>query len=139
MAEGLPQVEFSAPVEFHGEPGQWTPEHLLVAATASCLMTTFLAIAGIQKLPVHSYRCKASGRLEKVPGEGHRFTEIALSPEIGVAADSVEAALKVLAKAEQNCFISKSLRATVRVEPRIVSAPAHSPAVAGSGQAPAAG
>jgi peroxiredoxin-like protein len=121
-SEGLPQVEFSAPVEFHGEPGQWTPEHLLLAATASCLMTTFLAIAKIQKLTVYSYQSKAFGRLEKVPGEGYRFTEIVLTPEIGVAAEGVEIALKVMAKAEQNCFISKSLRATVQVEPRIVSA-----------------
>ena len=121
--EGLPATTISAPVEFHGEPGQWTPEHMLVAATASCLMTTFMAIAKIQKLEVLSYRSKAFGRLEKVPGEGYRFTEIALTPEIGVAPEAVGIALKVMAKAEQNCFISKSLRAAVKVEPRFVSAP----------------
>jgi organic hydroperoxide reductase OsmC/OhrA len=120
--EELIPLDFSAPVEFHGEPGRWTPEHLLVAATASCLMTTFLAIAEIQKLSVSFYKSRAFGRLQKVPGEGYRFTEIVLTPEIGVPAESVENALKVMAKAEQNCFISKSLRATVQVEPRIVSA-----------------
>jgi organic hydroperoxide reductase OsmC/OhrA len=122
-AEGLPVVTFSAPLEFRGEPGQWTPEQLLVAATAGCLMTTFMAIAKIQKLNVHSYRSKAFGRLEKVPGEGYRFTEIALTPEIGVAPEGVGIALKVMAKAEQNCLVSKSLRAAVKVEPRFVSAP----------------
>lgn len=37
----LPPVTTSAPPEFQGEPGYWTPEHLLVAALESCLMTTF--------------------------------------------------------------------------------------------------
>ena len=120
--EGLPSVVVSAPPEFSGDPGLWTPEHLLVAATASCLMTTFLAIADLFKLTVVSYHSKALARLEKVPEEGYRFTEITVVPEIGVAGEDVEKAQKVLVKAEKNCFISKSLRATVQVEPRFVAA-----------------
>ncbi len=122
-AEGLPPLEVSAPPEFSGEPGIWTPEHLLVAATASCLMTTFLAIAELNKLTVTSYVSKAFARLEKIPGEGYRFTEITLAPEIGVASEDLEKAQKVLARAEKNCFISNSLRATVQIEPRFVAAP----------------
>ena len=35
-AEGvLPCISFSAPPEFLGEPGRWTPEHFLVAAVAA--------------------------------------------------------------------------------------------------------
>jgi peroxiredoxin-like protein len=122
--EGLPSVVFSSPPEFAGDPGLWTPEHLLLAAAASCLMTTFLAIAEISRLPVVSYRSKVFGRLEKVPEEGYRFTEITLVPEIGVAGEDLEKAQKVLAKAEKNCFITKSLRATVQLEPRIAAAEA---------------
>ena len=123
-ADRLPALVVSAPQEFAGDPGVWTPEHLLVAAAASCLMTTFLAIAEFSKLPVTSYSCRAFAGLEKVPGEGYRFTEITLAPEICVAAEDVEKAQKVLAKAEKNCFISNSLRATVQVEPRFVMATA---------------
>ena len=123
-AEGMPPLRVSAPVEFSGEHGVWTPEHFLVAATAGCLMTTFLAIAERSQLTVISFRMRAFGRLEKVPGEGYRFTEIALAPEISVAPEDVEKALKVLAKAEKNCFISNSLRAAVQVEPRFVAAEA---------------
>ena len=123
-ADGLPRLAISAPPEFSGDPGVWTPEHLLVAATAGCLMTTFLVIAESSRLPVTSYASKAFGRLEKVPGEGYRFTEIILAPEIGVAGEDLEKAQRVLARAEKSCFISKSLRATVRVEPRFVAAPA---------------
>jgi peroxiredoxin-like protein len=123
-AEAIPALVVSAPPEFSGDPGQWTPEHLLVMATASCLMTTFLAIAEISKLPVAGYTARAVGRLEKVPGEGYRFTEITLAPEIRIAAEDLEKAQKVLAKAEKNCFISNSLRTTVQVEPRfLITAP----------------
>ena len=38
-------IHFSAPPEFGGLDGRWTPEDLLLAALASCFTTTFRAIA----------------------------------------------------------------------------------------------
>ncbi len=119
-AAGLPHLEISAPPEFAGQPGKWTPEQLLVGATASCLMTTFLAIAELSDITVNFFRVKAKGKLEKIPSEGYRFTEIYLEPEIGVFPDEVEKARRALAKAEKNCFISNSVRAAVHVEPAFV-------------------
>jgi len=123
-AEGLTPLHVAPPPEFNGPGGQWTPEHLLVAASASCLMATFLAIAEISKLKVISFRMVSFGRLEKLPEAGYRFTEITLAPEIGVAPEDEERARKLLEKADKNCLISKSLRAAVQVEPHFVSAPA---------------
>jgi peroxiredoxin-like protein len=114
---GLPPLEFSAPPEFQGEAGFWSPEHLLVASTAGCLMTTFLAIAELSQLPVDFFHLKASGKVEKIPGASYRFTEIRLVPEVGVLPEQIEKARRVMAKAEKNCFISNSLRAEVHVEP----------------------
>ncbi len=119
-ASGFPSLEFSAPPEFAGEPGKWTPEHLLLASAATCFTATFMAIAEIQKLAVRSFRINAFARLEKVPAEGYRFTEITLVPEIHVAHDAVGVALKVLEKAERNCFVARSLKATMQVEPKFV-------------------
>lgn len=116
----LPHLEVSAPPEFAGQPGKWTPEQLLVGATASCLMTTFLAIAEFSDITVNFFRVQAKGKLEKITGEGYRFTEIHLEPEIGVFPDDVEKARRSLAKAEKSCFISNSVRATVHVEPVFV-------------------
>jgi peroxiredoxin-like protein len=113
---GLHPLEFSAPPEFQGEAGFWSPEHLLVAATAGCLMTTFMAIAELSQLPVNFFHLKASGKVEKDPGASYRFTEIRLAPEVGVLPEQIEKAQRVMAKAEKNCFISNSLRAEVRVE-----------------------
>jgi peroxiredoxin-like protein len=119
-AEGLPRISFSAPPEFAGEPGRWTPEHLLVAAASTCFLSTFMAIAEAQKLVVKELRLSAFARLERVPGEGYRFTEVTLVPEIHVDHDRVETALKVLAKAEKSCFVTRSLKATVQIEPQFV-------------------
>jgi peroxiredoxin-like protein len=117
---GLPALEVSSPPEFSGEPGKWTPEHLLVASSASCWMATFVAIAEISHLRLASLRISASAKLERVPNEGYRFTEIILRPEIGVAAEDEEKARRVLAKTEKGCFVTNSLRASVVVEPRVL-------------------
>src|SRR5438067_112145 len=38
--ESIPRtINFSAPPEFGGEPGLWTPEHLLVAAVGTCFVS----------------------------------------------------------------------------------------------------
>src|SRR5712692_4079886 len=42
-------ILFTAPPEFHGLKGRWTPEDLLLCALASCFTTTFHAIAGYAK------------------------------------------------------------------------------------------
>lgn len=45
------KIEVATPPEFpKGMEGIWSPEHLLVAAVNSYLMTTFLAIAENSKL-----------------------------------------------------------------------------------------
>ena len=120
-SEDFPELTISAPVEFGGDAQTWTPEHLLVASTASCLMTTFIAIAEISKLQLFSYRSGAEGKLEKAPEGGYWISQIVLTPEVAVLAGNEEKALRLLSKAEKNCFISNSLRTAVRVEPTVVA------------------
>ena len=50
--DGLPAVTVASPPEFGGPGGLWSPEHLFVAALASCYMTTYLAIAERSRLEV---------------------------------------------------------------------------------------
>ena len=53
-AQGAEQtIDFSAPVEFQGRAGEWTPEHFLMAAVAGCFVTTFAAIAEFSKFELH--------------------------------------------------------------------------------------
>jgi organic hydroperoxide reductase OsmC/OhrA len=117
----LPPVTTSAPPEFQGEPGYWTPEHLLVAALESCLMTTFLAIAEQSRLDVVSYRSSAIAKLETTDGSGLRFTRILVRPIIKLRDElDRDKARRVLDKAEGSCFVSTALSVPVRCDPTIV-------------------
>lgn len=118
--DGLPGLPLAAPPEFGGEEGLWTPEHLLVASVASCLMTTFLAIAELSKLEVESLEVGASGHLVRGEDRRYRFDHITVRPVVGVVGESArERALRLLAKAEEVCLITRSLSARVLMEPRI--------------------
>ncbi len=113
-------IVFSAPVEFQGEPGAWTPEHFLAAAAAGCFLTTFMAIAELSKFEAIALKVTAEGVLEKVD-RGFQFTRIVIRPELTIAHEAdQERALRLLEKAERACLISRSLRSEVVLEPRVL-------------------
>lgn len=113
-------LEFSAPPEFQGRVGFWTPEHFLVGAVASCFISTFSAIAESSKLEFVSLRLEAKGVLEKVEGGGYRFAEISLYPELTIARhEDRERAQRLLEKAERGCLVARSLASKVSVTPAI--------------------
>lgn len=120
-AEAVPlALQFSAPPEFNGERGKWTPEHLLVAATSSCLAATFRAMAEHSKFEFISLHVEAEGTLEK-NDEGFRFSRIVLRPRLCVIReDDRERALKLLQKAERSCLVARSLQSEVTIDPLIV-------------------
>src|SRR5437773_5033268 len=77
-------IEVATPPEFpKGIAGVWSPEHLLVAAVNSCLMTTFLAVAEYSKFDFINFESNASGKLEKIDGK-YIISEIILSPVVSV-------------------------------------------------------
>jgi organic hydroperoxide reductase OsmC/OhrA len=88
-------ILFSAPPEFHGQSGLWTPEHFLIAAVAGCFVTTFIAIAELSKFDFLSLEASAIGLLEKGEG-GFQFTRAL----IGTFEDVTEARKKVAAFSE---------------------------------------
>ena len=116
-----PSIEAGAPPEFGGPDNVWTPEHLLVAAVNSCVMLTFIAVAGNSKVPFRSYTSSARGTLEKVEGRGMVITRVSVHPRVTIGADVDRVKVERLVKiAEKNCFISNSLNAAVTLEPDIV-------------------
>jgi len=48
---GRPSIDVTAPPEFKGADGFWTPEHLYVASVNACFVTTFLAIFTLLGIP----------------------------------------------------------------------------------------
>ena len=117
-------IEVATPPEFpKGIAGIWSPEHLLVAAVNSCLMTTFLAIAENSKFEFINVTSNANGKLEKIDGK-YIISEIVLSPELTIKniADK-EKAQKVLEKSEAACLISNSIKSKIIFNPVIHNNP----------------
>lgn len=113
-------IEVATPPEFaKGIPGIWSPEHLLVAAVNSCLMTTFLAVAENSGLTFVQFESKGTGKLEKVDGK-YMISEITLSPVLTI--DHIgdqERAQKILLKSEAACLISNSVKSRIIFRPEI--------------------
>lgn len=117
------KIEVATPPQFpNGMENIWSPEHLLVAAVNSCLMTTFLAIAENFKLEFTSFNSNAVGKLEIVDGK-YMISEIELQPTVAVKnEESVEKAQRVLLKSEKACLISNSVKSTIIFKPQIIVA-----------------
>jgi len=117
--QGKPDVEVATPPEFKGHEGIWSPEDLFVASANICLMTTFLAVAERAGLAFSAYESAAEGRLELVEGK-FQFTAITIKPTITLESDAdIAKAKELIEKAEANCLISNSMKATVTLAPVI--------------------
>jgi peroxiredoxin-like protein len=113
-------IEVATPPEFPGGmPNIWSPEHLLVAAVSSCMMTTFLAVAENFKLSYQHFSCRAVGKLEKVDGK-YMVSEIVLYPVVSINfEEDREKTERVLMKSEAACLISNSVKSKVMMNPSI--------------------
>jgi peroxiredoxin-like protein len=112
-------IAFSAPPEFNGRAGLWTPEHFFVAAVASCYVSTFSGISDISKFEFISLDLETEGILGRDEG-GLRFQSITLRPRVKIAREADrERAMRLLQKAEKSCLIARSLSCPVTMEPEI--------------------
>ena len=121
--ETIPRtINFSAPSEFGGEPGLWTPEHLLVSAVSTCFVATFRAVVEASKLDFDGVEVETEGTIEKLEG-GFRFTRITLKPQVTIHDEKDrERVGRLLEKAERVCLVSRSLACTIVLDPKIVVA-----------------
>lgn len=117
----VPDLNVATPPQFpKGVPGIWSPEHLLVGAASSCLMTTFLSIAENSNLQFSSFECDAEGVLDKVE-EKLMISEITLKPKVVIKEEKErERAVRIIDKAERACLISNSLRSKINLQPEII-------------------
>lgn len=115
-APNLPLINTAPPVQFGGPGDQWSPETLLMAAIADCLILSFRAIARASKLDWRELTCDAVGTLDRVDGVT-RFTQVDLQAMLRVPAgvDEVKAR-RLLDKAKQACLVTNSLTAECRLE-----------------------
>jgi organic hydroperoxide reductase OsmC/OhrA len=116
-APGKPEVDVGSPPEFKGEPGVWAPEELLVGALNACLMLTFVSFAQNKGVQFVAYESAAEGLLENVDGK-YRITEVSVQPSLVLKSQAdLEVARAIMDKVEENCFISNSIVAKVKLAP----------------------
>lgn len=120
-AEGIePTIAFSAPPEFKGHAGRWTPEHFFVAAVASCFISTFSGMAFNSKFEFDSLELEAEGILAQDEA-GWRFQEVVLRPRLTIAREEdKERGNRLLQKAEKNCLVARSLACPVVLQPALI-------------------
>jgi organic hydroperoxide reductase OsmC/OhrA len=106
---GLPEIDTSPPVQFDGPGGVWSPETLLCASVADCVILTFRAIAHASRLEWTELRCRVEGVLDRVDGIA-RFTGFTTYATLKLTHEAETAkARSLLEKAEHQCLIANSL------------------------------
>ena len=120
LAEHLPTLEIAAPSQFDGPGDKWSPEDLLVACAADCLILTFRAVANASKLNWEALSCEVTGTLERVD-RVVQFTELKIAAELRIdPQENADKASRLLEKAEQNCLVTNSLTAKTQLEITVV-------------------
>jgi organic hydroperoxide reductase OsmC/OhrA len=110
-AEGLPRLPVTPPIQFDGPGNFWSPETLLCAAVADCLILTFRAISRASRFEWLQLECHTEGVLERVEGVS-RFTGFSTRAVLTLPVNSDPVtARRLLQKSEQGCLIANSLNA----------------------------
>jgi organic hydroperoxide reductase OsmC/OhrA len=112
-------IHFTAPEEFGGIEGRWTPESLLLCSIASCYTTTFRAIAEYSKFEYSDLEIEVDGAVQKIES-GYAFTEILIRPSLSIASDTEQArGLRLLHKAKTLCLVARAISVPQVFEPHI--------------------
>jgi len=102
-------IHFTAPPQFGGLEGRWTPEDLLMTSLASCFTTTFHAIAEYSNFEYADLEVEADGIVTKTD-TGYRFIEIVIRPTLTIESEeNRERAISLLHKAKGLCLVSRAL------------------------------
>ncbi len=119
--EGIPPLATTAPPQFGGPGGHWSPETLLVAAAADCFILTFRSIAAASKLAWTRLDCDAEGILDRSDGVT-RFTGLHLRAKLVLPRnEDAGRATRLLEKAERGCLVTSSLRLEPTLDGEVVS------------------
>jgi len=120
---GLETIATTSPPQFGGPEGYWSPETLLIASIANCFVLTFRAVARASRFDWLDVQCEAEGRLEKFHTVT-RFTFFTLKARLRVPEGTMKPKAELLLrKAENNCLVTNSLAADIRLDIEIEEVP----------------
>jgi len=119
FGEGLVINASSAP-EFMGNPEYADPERAFAASLSSCHLLFFIAICSKKRLIVQRYTDQATAFLEPDEQGGLIISKVILRPDVTFA-DGIDASRDVIEKihhqAHDKCFLAKSVKSEVIIEP----------------------
>ena len=118
-SEGKPAIVGSSDRSFRGDPANWNPEELLLAALSQCHMLSYLHEAATNGIVVESYVDAATGTMEQTHDGGGHFTSVTLRPRVTISAGDRALALQLHHPAGEKCFIASSVNFPVNHEPEI--------------------
>lgn len=117
-------LEIATPPEFRGGlAGYWSPEELIVAATASCFALTLAAIVERRETPLLDATVTATGHVSHRNDGQFGFTLIEIDAHLETLAGAEAAAGQAANDAEQRCLVARALRVPVRVHVEVTSSP----------------
>ena len=107
--DNLADLLIAAPIQFGGPGDKYSPEDLFMASISSCFVLSFRAIARASKLNWLSIQCHSQGTLDRVDGK-NKFTKVITEVKLVIAeGESIEAAERLLHKADKTCLVANSL------------------------------
>lgn len=119
-------LRLSADPSFRGDEALLNPEQLLLAAAASCLLLSFLAVSARARVDVVAYDDHATARMP--PARRMRITRIEHRPRVTVTGEVDEArVVRLLEVAHHECFIATTLQVETSIEPTVLRVPRDDP------------
>ncbi len=112
-------IHFTAPAQFGGCEGRWSPEDLLLAAVAGCYTTTFRAVAEYSKFEYNDLEVETQGVIRKVDS-GYQFDSIVIRPTVTIASEGDQPRARLLMeKAKRLCLVSRAVSVPQVCEPQV--------------------
>lgn len=107
--ENKPNLFASADPTFRGDPTQYNPEELLLAALSGCHMMSFLHVCVKAGVIVTAYEDRAMATMTVNADGSGQFTEVTLHPIVTVSeAAMIPQANDLHQQANKLCFIANS-------------------------------
>jgi organic hydroperoxide reductase OsmC/OhrA len=110
----------SSDPHFRGDGTRYNPEELFVGSLSACHMLWYLHLCADAGVVVTAYSDPATGTLVETPEGGGAFQEVVLRPHVAITEPGrLEDARALHARAHALCFLARSVRCEVRVEPTV--------------------
>lgn len=117
-AENKAEILASSDPAFRGDKTKYNPEELLVSSLSSCHMLWYLHLCAEAGIIVIDYVDNATGTMIETENGGGKFKEVTLNPTLTVENKTmIEKAIELHHKANELCFIAKSVNFPVYHNP----------------------